>query len=176
MDPSLHLRPLPTITTGPHPADIYATGTPLLIPLGAGVVTTIHQTTGNGSSTELTTDDLVTRDTTVGGLWADAALTMLATLGRLTAVHGTALRRRYLTDGLWEVGVIDDPFPAAGLIGHPLLIRPTLRILQDTPQVSVTAGGRLLVLEDDAPPPSLDRVLAGETCSPVLTLTDGALQ
>ncbi|WP_291475091.1 hypothetical protein [Corynebacterium sp.] len=170
-DTTLHLLPLPDAAHDHHPADIFATGTPLLIPLGAGLVTGIRQSGPEGTR-ELTTDDLVSRDTTVGGLWADAALTMLATLGRLTATHGTALRQRRLADGVREIGVIDDPFPAAGLIAHPLLIRPTLRVLAETPQVAVTGSGRLLVLDNGA---TLPGQLDDDTCGPALTLSESAL-
>jgi len=170
-DTTLHLLPLPDSAHDHHPADIFATGTPLFIPLGAGLVTGIRETGPEGTR-ELTTDDLVSRDTTVGGLWADAALTMLATLGRLTATHGTALRQRRLAEGVREVGVIEEPFPAAGLIAHPLLIRPTLRVLAGTPRISVTGSGRLLVLDDGATLPVL---LDDDTCSPALTLSDSAL-
>lgn len=195
MDSPLHLLPLPDTHPPHHPTDIFATGTPLLIPLGAGLVTGIRERRRDRGRTgvpdgdlsgdrTLTTDDLVARDTTVGGLWADAALTMLDTLGRLTAAHGTALRRRRLTDpgrgydGIREIGVIDDPFPAAGLLAHPLLAGPTRRILRDTPQVAVTATGRLLVADPGATLPDPERLsdlVGGEVCSPVLTLTDGAL-
>lgn len=172
---SLHLLPLADVGRNHPVADIFAAGTPLLIPLGAGLVTGVRERSPGHDPTgrSLTTDDLVARDTTVGGLWADAALTMLATLGHLTSVHGTALRQRHLGHGVREVGVIDVPFPAAGLIAHPLLIRPTVRILQDTPRVAVTGTGRLLILDADAPP--LNDIVGDEVCSPVLTLTDSAL-
>jgi|GEM_PF-829773 len=175
MDSCLHLLPI----TGPvpGPCDIYSTGTALLIPLGAGLVTGIRQSGADGIRC-LTTDDLVVRDTTVGGLWADAALEMLAALGRLTAAHGTSLRRRRLGAGFHEVGVIDDLFPAAGLIAHPLLLRPTLRVLRGGPVVTTTESGRLLVAEPGCQlPPSgqLSALLGGEACGPALRLTAGAL-
>lgn len=174
-DSPLHLLPLPDTACDHHPTDVFATGTPLLIPLGAGLVTGIRRTGPDGCR-ELTTDDLVALDTTVGGLWADAALTMLATLGRLTAVHGTALRQRRLTAGVREVGVIDDPFPAAGLIAHPLLVRPTVRILSGTPRVAVTTTGRLLVLDDGADlPGEMTGDIDPAMCGPVLTLGESAL-
>lgn len=181
MDSPLHLLPLPD-THHPHrPTDIFTTGTPLLIPLGAGLVTGVRERTGTGHGVgyrDLTTDDLVARDTTVGELWADAALGMLAVLGHLTAVHSTSLRRRRLAEGVVEIGVIDDPFPAAGLLAHPLLLRPTRRILRDTPGAVVTTSGRLLVTDPGAPPATvtlLSGVLGGEGHSPVLPLTGGAL-
>ncbi|WP_297007647.1 hypothetical protein [uncultured Corynebacterium sp.] len=171
---ALHLLPLPDGAHNHRPGDIWTAGTPLLIPLGAGLSTGIRRSGPDGIR-ELTTDDLLSEDTTVGELWADAALTMLATLGRISAVHGTALRQRRLTDGILEIGVIDDPFPAAGLIAHPLLVRPTLRVLPEDPRVAVTATGRLLVVSGGADPVDCPGGVAEEVCGPALPLSESAL-
>lgn len=175
--PSLHLLPLPGTDPDRAASDIYSAGTALLIPVGAGLVTGIRSRSATGVRI-LTTDDLMSRDTTVAGLWTDAALAMLDALGRLTAAHGTALRHRRLDAQVWEVGVIDDCFPAAGLVAHPLLARPTVRALRETPRVAVTASGRLLTCSDGLPPPHPDRLsdlVGGELCGASFTLTDDLL-
>lgn len=174
--PSLLLRPFPVEAVRILPVDIFTRGTPLVIPLGAGMYTGILERSGPGYRS-LTTDDLVSRDMTVGALWADAALSMLAALGQLTTDYGTALRQRPLCHGVREIGILDEMFPAAGLVAHPLLLRPTVRILRETPWVSVTAGGRLLSLSPSGRPPDVRELCSlagGEECSAVLRLTGHA--
>jgi hypothetical protein len=169
MTPTLYLTAVPTDSAVPAgsadsadsadaagaPPTIFTPAAPLRIPLGAGLAAAVH---GADESTdrELTTDDLVARDATAGMLWDAAADAMLATLGRLTAVHGPALRRRRVPDldgEVWEIAVVDDPFPGTGLVAHPRLARHTHRVLTAAgiPRIAVD-GSRLLALGPDAAP------------------------
>jgi hypothetical protein len=165
MTPTLYLTAVPTDSAVPAgsadsadsadaagaPPTIFTPAAPLRIPLGAGLAAAVHSV-----DRELTTDDLVARDATAGMLWDAAADAMLTTLGRLTAVHGPALRRRRVPDldgEVWEIAVVDDPFPGTGLVAHPRLARHTHRVLAAAgiPRIAVD-GTRLLALGPDAAP------------------------
>lgn len=131
--------------------DPYNPHAAVLIPLGAGLCATIHGEPGSGPSGTVSNGDLAAMGTTAARLWQDAATDMLTVLGRTTARHGTALRHRDTGDGVREIAVIDTPFPAAGLVAHPLLAVPTHRILGCLPggladaAVYITGDQRLLV-------------------------------
>lgn len=123
--------------------DPYDPASPVSIPLGAGLCASVLD--GN---TVVTTGDLDTLATTASRLWQDAATAMLAVLGDLSAAHGTALRHRDLGDGIREIAVVDEIFPAAGLLAHPLLALPTHRSLSTLADYRPDAGSALLVTAD----------------------------
>jgi hypothetical protein len=151
----LYLRTLSAPPPGTPPT-IFTPAAPLRIPLGAGLAAAVLTSDGR----ELTTDDLVARDSTAGMLWDAAATAMLADLRRVAARHGTDLHRRPAPDlgeEVWEIAVVDDPFPGTGLVAHPRLARRTHRILTaaGTPRILVD-GGRLLALGPGARPDGID--------------------
>lgn len=137
LPPKLHLR---IIAEVPDP---YEPTSPVSIPLGAGLCATVLD-----GDTAVTTGDLETLSATASRLWQDAASAMLTTLGDLTAAHGTALRHRDLGDGVREIAVVDEVFPAAGLIAHPLLATPTHRMLSALADYRAPSGSALVVTLD----------------------------
>ncbi|AHW64358.1 Hypothetical protein CGLY_09565 [Corynebacterium glyciniphilum AJ 3170] len=124
MNRKLHLH----VVTTAADHDPYDPTCIITVPLGSGLGATVQD-----GSRRLTVADLGDRHTSASLLWQDAATEMLATLGNLTSVHGTALRHRDVDTGIREIAVIGTPFPAAGLLAHPLLAVPTHRILADGP-------------------------------------------
>lgn len=151
MSRKLHLHTV--TTTGHDPFDPFDPTAPLSVPLGGGLVAVVHD-----GPTPLTVADLSVHRNSAALLWQQAATDMLGVLGDLTAVHGTALRHRDDGGGVREIAVIGAPFPAAGLIAHPLLAIPTHRILCGddhhlAPAVSfhVTADQRLFVSSGPTP-------------------------
>ncbi|MGP9725060.1 hypothetical protein ACT3SZ_13700 [Corynebacterium sp. AOP40-9SA-29] len=154
MSRKLHLH---TVTTAEHATfdtfDPFEPTAPLSVPLGGGLVAVVHD-----GPTPLTVADLSVHRSSAALLWQQAATDMLSILGDLTAVHGTALRHRDDGGGVREIAVIGAPFPAAGLIAHPLLAIPTHRILggddhhlSPTASVHVTADQRLFVSSGPTP-------------------------
>lgn len=118
------------------------------VPLGGGLAATVH----DGDHT-VSVGELATLSTTVPLLWQAAATSMLATLGELTAAHGTALRHRTVSPGVREIAVIGAPFPAAGLVAHPLLALPTDRILATSRPAALFIGADQRLFVTDGNPP-----------------------
>jgi hypothetical protein len=146
MNRKLHLL----VVTSSHDHDPYDTSAPVTVPLGGGLSAVVQD-----GSRRLTVGDLGPRRTSASLLWQEAADVMLGTLGNLTAEHGTALRHRNVGAGVREIAVIGEPFPAAGLIAHPLLAVPTYRILDGGPGPAlffVTADQRLFLSSGATPP------------------------
>ncbi|WP_145943232.1 hypothetical protein [Corynebacterium glyciniphilum] len=145
MNRKLHLH----VTTTSADHDPYDPASMVTIPLGGGLGATVQD-----GSRRLTVADLGARHTSASLLWQDSATGMLATLGDLTSVYGTALRHRDAEPGIREIAVIGVPFPAAGLLAHPLLAVPTHRILTGGPGpvlFFVTEDQRLFVSSGAAP-------------------------
>ncbi|WP_420100028.1 hypothetical protein [Corynebacterium sp.] len=146
MNRKLHLRTVPVADD--H--DPYDPGALVTVPLGGGLGATVHD-----GARPLTVGDLTTVGASASLLWQNTATGMLAVLGELSVVHGTALRHRDVGAGVREIAVIDDPFPAAGLVSHPLLALPTSRILTVGPSPTpffVTPDQRLFISTGAVPP------------------------
>lgn len=141
LPPYLHLH---TVPADPE-HDPYDPSAPVSVPLGGGLSATAC--TGKTHHQPVSGAGLAALGCSATLLWQDAATAMLTVLGDLTAVHGTALRHREVSPGVREIAVIGDPFPAAGLIAHPLLAVPTHRILDALPRSTGTVP--LFVTDDE---------------------------